>query len=1408
MESKADIDKLVENLSFQIVTAPCTETIVDNVPKNTHTNGTPVNVKIKYRHRNEARRGVISVPKLEYSKTIDKLRRVNSDQTLMSFNLIVDTEAKKPTKKSQKKVFQIFKPGICLSAQSDDDDYPYNITKSFEDIKDTNSSNRLKLQNENTTFGLKKNNSINQQLNETFQSPKAFLGKCKPGGCLDPPFGEEKYAYKPAFIERHDENNKKFQDETLKTLDDNSMSIHNEDMKTKLRSECHLNRFGDKDVYDDTLITYPSNLTCNDSEVRKTSEDRSKKKTEEYNKLSVGTNSYLLSYYKPIKSKEVSISSTEDISKIPEIEKEILPHYKNTASPFRDSIMILAGKPVESILPDRSHLSPIESNLTRRDSDELNDKEFRFKSHDLKMTATKNFSKSDINKELSKEFTDLLAAAPSTDKPDESILPQLNHDYNVNILRTNNVEEIDQNNKSSYKETVSPEIMEDNTTDILKVSLRDSDKYIEPALENVIVIAPVKKSSQTSITANASSEKGTLDASDEVKALDLLHSHASNTHKYLTEHVALSMSNPDNTLIYVKSDKNLLKLTRPEANFNEQSINEKSLLSASFVNNNYNESVLQLEDKAEDTNVPKLLLVTERNNNNIIEKGNLLPPDMYIHNDYKDNVLKLDETVENEKVLKLKLPESNHDTRMKNEHLLLSHGNVDNNAKSNDSKTEIVKEDEEMTKEEKKESKSQRLSESTSSEHITMEQNAYSNNHVDDECQQKLEIKNENIIFPFRSQSLLKENDSANIIKKLTPLSAYINNKTQENFKSGENMKDNESNHSKTIKTDYIASNYIEKESSDRDVNDIHKNNSFENSEKANTPLDANINNTWTQDHTVLEDIQNNGALTERTFVDSRDQNNSIMNLGTKTKKTIFYSKTNSKDIELSKNSELHKVSSKNSQKDQIFISSSRVEKQNDIIKILPKETSRMSIANAVIGLENGNPIRSIENYEINNDIAELKEPLNKIESPNKQREKDSLTRENSNFKQELDDKTTNLLLSFDLVKPSVVQQIDENKINEEETKNELELIKNIVTKIISEIVSSKEDSIPDTISTAESKDDGIISLSSRMFKTNLETFLKEEKQTVTTKARMDGHGDLSIFDKTSVNYPSFDINSQEKIEDIILSENNIRYNVDQINNETNQTHGETPPHQVLKYSVLKINKEESLESSYFGDIPQSMTNHELKIADVKKPRQKVSKTLLTNKIVIEKEKKDGDFTNFETSNTWNEEEIIKDRFHIDFALQMYVNDEKIRVLKTIDPEVTSISNKRDAVMLLNSKLQANKDEIKIPVDPSTDLVIFIKKNLVHGIKDTHYKNSECLQESSKDRKEPKKLRLISYELKETISMIYEQNLVPVENMLKALKEDVDILVRNQILLKETLRIRTRSARLVHVNRRCACYRK
>lgn len=103
-------DKLIENLPFDVVTGPCRQSILDDIPPDSI--GTPVNVRIRFRHNDDVHKAVISVPKLGNVKASQKLRLINSDQTIMSFDFLMDTKAtENSTKKPQKKVFRIFKPG-------------------------------------------------------------------------------------------------------------------------------------------------------------------------------------------------------------------------------------------------------------------------------------------------------------------------------------------------------------------------------------------------------------------------------------------------------------------------------------------------------------------------------------------------------------------------------------------------------------------------------------------------------------------------------------------------------------------------------------------------------------------------------------------------------------------------------------------------------------------------------------------------------------------------------------------------------------------------------------------------------------------------------------------------------------------------------------------------------------------------------------------------------------------------------------------------------------------------------------------------------------------------------------------------------------------------------------------------
>ncbi|XP_064292523.1 uncharacterized protein LOC128676398 [Plodia interpunctella] len=172
-------ERIIDSLAFEVEASP-----QDNILEVSGTSkSTPLNLKIKVRKKDEAlfQQGVVSVPKLgQPKKSPDKIRLVNSDQTVLSFKVFVDTDPEKKPAKKRKRFF-----GGCLSSEDYDDDDTYiesnNTTKPGEVAK--------------LNFGLSKN--VEDMQLQT-RKPIMFFGNtCKPGGCLDPPYGEDRYSYGP-----------------------------------------------------------------------------------------------------------------------------------------------------------------------------------------------------------------------------------------------------------------------------------------------------------------------------------------------------------------------------------------------------------------------------------------------------------------------------------------------------------------------------------------------------------------------------------------------------------------------------------------------------------------------------------------------------------------------------------------------------------------------------------------------------------------------------------------------------------------------------------------------------------------------------------------------------------------------------------------------------------------------------------------------------------------------------------------------------------------------------------------------------------------------------------------------------------------------------------------------------------
>ncbi|XP_022120278.2 uncharacterized protein LOC110996761 [Pieris rapae] len=290
------------------------------------------------------------------------LRLINSDQTILSFDFLMDMKSsEKPAKKSQKKVFQIFRPGICLGSKTnnDDDGYPY-VPPITENENTTFSATKVNLINNRKSFGLKKD-TVRQPLVDTDRAQTIFLGKCKPGGCLDPPFGEERYAYEPILAK---EEFVKYQ--SIDEVENNQLSGRPYSMQLRSRSPLiEKDKDEESKLFDELLITYPSIQNCKDD-----NKNTLRTNNTIENRSIISADTCIQSYYKPPRNKDTSLSSNmegEDIQKIIDNEIKLKPTNiisANLKSPSKDSIYVQTGCPAEPVLPKMVILSPIESGLS------------------------------------------------------------------------------------------------------------------------------------------------------------------------------------------------------------------------------------------------------------------------------------------------------------------------------------------------------------------------------------------------------------------------------------------------------------------------------------------------------------------------------------------------------------------------------------------------------------------------------------------------------------------------------------------------------------------------------------------------------------------------------------------------------------------------------------------------------------------------------------------------------------------------------------------------------------------------------------------------------------------------------------------------------------------------------------
>lgn len=105
------MDQIIESLAFEIEAVPNE----NKGQMSTGLNSDPINVKIRIRNKDQnkiLRQGVISIPNKDnpmYSS--EKIQLSNSDQTIMSFNVLMEHDESTNKQRKHKRKFRFFKRG-------------------------------------------------------------------------------------------------------------------------------------------------------------------------------------------------------------------------------------------------------------------------------------------------------------------------------------------------------------------------------------------------------------------------------------------------------------------------------------------------------------------------------------------------------------------------------------------------------------------------------------------------------------------------------------------------------------------------------------------------------------------------------------------------------------------------------------------------------------------------------------------------------------------------------------------------------------------------------------------------------------------------------------------------------------------------------------------------------------------------------------------------------------------------------------------------------------------------------------------------------------------------------------------------------------------------------------------------
>lgn len=109
---QAVVDQIVQNLAFEVEAVPKDRTLrTTSISKST-----PLNVKIRVRKKDDTQTLDVSSVIDEPTNGLQKVRLVSSHQSIMSFDVFVETEfEKKPLRRSRKYILDILKPGNIMT---------------------------------------------------------------------------------------------------------------------------------------------------------------------------------------------------------------------------------------------------------------------------------------------------------------------------------------------------------------------------------------------------------------------------------------------------------------------------------------------------------------------------------------------------------------------------------------------------------------------------------------------------------------------------------------------------------------------------------------------------------------------------------------------------------------------------------------------------------------------------------------------------------------------------------------------------------------------------------------------------------------------------------------------------------------------------------------------------------------------------------------------------------------------------------------------------------------------------------------------------------------------------------------------------------------------------------------------